>query len=141
MKVSQRQWYIAVAPQWSSRGNPDREAKSDRLSMSSSVVKRLLVIALSLVHAHLAHAHDVWVNGMPVPSWIKAACCGPADAHHLTPDQVHRSDDYYQVDGYHVPIPAKFALPSQDGDYWIFYRQGNDGFQSGVYCFFVPMEF
>jgi len=102
--------------------------------MSWSVVKRLLVIAFSLVHAHLAHAHDVWVNGTPVPSWIKAACCGPADAHHLTPDQVHRSDDYYQVDGYHVPIPAKFALPSQDGDYWIFYRQGKDGFQSGVYC-------
>ena len=109
--------------------------------MSWSVVKRLLVIAFSLVHVHLAHAHDVWVNATPVPAWIKAACCGPADAHHLTPDQVHRSDDYYQVDGYHVPIPAKFALPSQDGDYWIFYRQGNDGFQSGVYCFFVPMEF
>jgi hypothetical protein len=78
---------------------------------------------------------------MSVPSWIKVACCGPADAHHLTPDQVHRSDEYYRVDRYREPIPAKFALPSQDGDYWIFYRQDKDGFQTGVYCFFVPMEF
>jgi hypothetical protein len=30
--------------------------------------------------------------------------------------------------------PIQSALPSQDGDYWIFYRQGKDGFQSGVYC-------
>ena len=42
--------------------------------------------------------------------------------------------------GYREPIPAIFALPSQDGDYWIFYSQ-EDGLQSGVYCFFVPMEF
>ena len=70
--------------------------------------------------------------------------------HHLTPDQVHRYADYYRVDGYHRPIPIRLALPSQDGDYWIFYRDkdgapganggGSDG-QSGVYCFFVPMGF
>ena len=62
--------------------------------------------------------------------------------HHLTPDQVHRiSADYYMVDGYHQRIPASSALPSQDGDYWIFYRDDGGGSQSGVYCFFVPMDF
>jgi hypothetical protein len=89
-----------------------------------------------------AEAHEVWANGEIVPSWVKAACCGPADAHRLTPDQVHRvSDDYYMVDGYRYRIPAKDALPSQDGDYWIFYRDGAGGNQSIVYCFFVPMNF
>jgi hypothetical protein len=64
------------------------------------------------------------------------------DVHHLRPDQVHRfSDDYYTVDGYHYRIPAWTALPSQDGDYWIFYRDDVGGAQSGVYCFFVPMAF
>lgn len=79
-----------------------------------------------------------------IPDWIKSSCCGPADMHHLRPDQVHRSsDDYYSVDGYVLPIPAAQALPSQDGDYWIFYRDNgaNGGGQSGVYCFFIPMAF
>jgi hypothetical protein len=95
-------------------------------------------------------AHDYWADGKPIPNWVKASCCGPADAHHLRPDQVHRvSDDYYEVDDYHGnggKIPFSQALPSQDGDYWIFYRDdaanvsGSSG-QSEVYCFFVPMDF
>ena len=89
-----------------------------------------------------AAAHDMWANGDIVPGWVKSACCGPDDAHHLRPDQVHRvSDDYYMVDGYRYRIPARQALPSQDGDYWIFYRDEGAGAQSGVYCFFVPMGF
>jgi len=89
-----------------------------------------------------SQAHDLWADGSIVPPWIKAACCGPDDVHHLRPDQVHRiSDDYYMVDGYRHRIPAKDALPSQDGDYWIFYRDGRGGNQSMVYCFFVPMNF
>jgi hypothetical protein len=70
-----------------------------------------------------ARAHDVWADGKAVPAWVKAACCGPDDVHHLRPDQVHRiSDDYYMVDCYPNRIPASNAQPSQDGDYWIFYR-------------------
>ena len=90
-----------------------------------------------------ARAHDVWADGKAVPTWVKAACCGPDDVHHLRPDQVHRiSDDYYIVDGYPNRIPARAALPSQDGDYWIFYRDdGQGGARSMVYCFFVPMGF
>ena len=48
---------------------------------------------------------------------------------------------YYKVDGYDSEIPVKVALPSQDGDYWIFYRDNVGGGQSTVYCFFVPMNF
>jgi hypothetical protein len=65
-----------------------------------------------------------------------------ADAHHLRPDQLHRvSDDYYEVDGYYHRVPVSQALLSQDGDYWIFYRDNLSDGQSGIYCFFVPMDF
>jgi hypothetical protein len=111
---------------------------------------RGLIAILGALAALPACAHDHWSNGAPIPDWVKDSCCGPADAHHLTSDQVHRDGDYYRVDGYLRPIPIARALPSQDGDYWIFYRDkngapgingaGSDG-QSGVYCFFVPMAF
>jgi len=99
------------------------------------------ILTLALLTGE-AHAHDVWANGAPVPKWVKEACCGPADAHHLRPDQVHRvSDAYYKVEGYFRPIPVAEALPSQDGDYWIFYKDNKSGSQTGVFCFFVPMDF
>jgi len=105
------------------------------------MIARIAVLLFAL-SAGGAEAHDYWSDGKPVPDWVKASCCGPADAHHLRPDQVHRiSDDFYAVDGYVRRIPVGQALPSQDGDYWIFYRDDGDGSQSGVYCFFVPMAF
>jgi hypothetical protein len=101
-----------------------------------------LLIALVAFWTVSAYAHNEWADGSKIPDWVKASCCGPADAHHLRPDQVHRvSDDYYMVDGYTHRIPANQALPSQDGDYWIFYRDDGASGQSGVYCFFVPMAF
>ena len=93
-----------------------------------------------------SEAHPAWSNGMPIPDWIKAACCGPADAHRLTADQVHGPYEhldgsrYYDVDGYRHQVNVA-AIPSEDGDYWIFYRTDPSGSQSGVYCFFVPMNF
>lgn len=110
-----------------------------------------------------AFAHDQWVDGSAIPAWVKSSCCGPADAHHLTPEQVHDMGDYYIVDGYNEPIRKTYAngkpntsiLPSQDGDYWIFYSESaahwsggmygskpyyENASQSGVYCFFVPMD-
>jgi hypothetical protein len=83
---------------------------------------RGLTVILGALAAFPASAHDQWTNGAPIPDWVKASCCGPADAHHLTSDQVHRYGDYYRVDGYRRPIPIALALPSLDGDYWIFYR-------------------
>ena len=86
------------------------------------MIARIAVLLFAL-SASGAEAHDYWSDGKPVPDWVKASCCGPADAHHLRPEQVHRaSDDYYTIDGYVRRIPVGQALPSQDGDYWIFYR-------------------
>ena len=82
---------------------------------------RALIAILGTLAAFPACAHDQWANGAPIPSWVKDSCCGPADAHHLTSDQVHRYGDYYRVDGFRRPIPIALALPSQDGDYWIFF--------------------
>jgi hypothetical protein len=132
-----------------SRRAKTSEASSSTKHSAGSGMRGLIAI-LGALAAVPACAHDQWTNGAPIPDWVKASCCGPADAHHLTSDQVHRYADYYRVDGYHRPIPIALALPSQDGDYWIFYRDkdgapgvnggGSDG-QSGVYCFFVPMAF
>lgn len=111
--------------------------------ISIFIILMLALLIVIMVNVNQAQAHDYWSNGKPIPDWVKASCCGPADAHHLRPEQVHRiSEDYYEVDGYTRRIPVAQALPSQDGDYWIFYRDdGASGGQSGVYCFFVPMAF
>jgi hypothetical protein len=91
------------------------------------------------------YAHDYWTDGKAVPNWIKASCCGPADVHHLRPDQVHKVSgdeakklrpnyakfvgahlNYFVVDGYFRPIYADGpnVIPSQDSDYWLFYNDG-----------------
>jgi hypothetical protein len=111
----------------------------------------IMVGILAGLWCNSAFAHDQWADNTPVPSWVKASCCGAADAHHLRPEQVHDYGDWYEVDGYYGnggKIPHRVALPSQDGDYWIFYAEGGAGRyggagsgQSGVYCFFVPMAF
>lgn len=117
--------------------------------MDLQMLKSFLTLIFLLLSQPSA-SHDQWADGSLIPSWIKAACCGPADAHHLTPHQVHRTDDgFYIVDGYTNPdgtlrpISPREALPSQDGDYWIFYRRNayGPGIASKVYCFFVPMNF
>ncbi len=87
-------------------------------------------------------AHETWGNGLPVPEWVVRACCGPADAHRLRPDQVRRVDDGYLIEGYPRTIHDAQVLPSEDGEYWAFYSEyvdaaGATGFTS-VYCFFAP---
>ena len=89
-----------------------------------------------------------------IPPWIKAACCGAQDAHRLRADQVYQdAKGDWHVEGYAAPIPNDQAHASQDAYYWAFYRDDyvcNGGTciqprtaqtQSGIYCFFVPMEF
>jgi hypothetical protein len=122
----------------------------------AAVRRLLLILPLWLISPALAH--DRWADATPVPSWVKASCCGAADAHHLRPEQVHDVGDYYRVDGYDGKIPHRQALPSQDGEYWVFYRDSPahsscspyssgghcaevPASQSSVYCFFIPMAF
>ena len=103
---------------------------------------RLCLAAAFLAGVAPALAPDQWSNGKPLPSWIKSACCGAADAHRLRPDQVaFNARGEYVIEGYNEAVAARFALPSQDGDYWIFYRDNLDGSQSAVFCFFVPVNF
>ena len=113
------------------------------------------VVVVALAALLPASAHDYWADGKKVPDWVKSSCCGPADAHLLRPDQVHDMGDYYLIDGYRDKISKKQTLPSQDGQYWAFYADypaskscspeggcySTPASQSGVYCFFVPMDF
>ncbi len=114
---------------------------------------RLLIVAALALYFMATHAqaHDVWANGQKVPDWVKSTCCGPADVHHLRPDQVQgpmkgaNGEWVYLVEGYPEPIPAERALPSQDGDFWVFYKKDRDEhtgkeYFSSVYCFFVPLS-
>jgi hypothetical protein len=105
-------------------------------------VRRSALVAAITLAASVAPAaaHDRWANGEPVPAWVKAACCGPDDVHHLRPDQVHQVGSEYRVDGYPDPIPIGKAQPSPDGDYWIFYKHFPAGDYSQVYCFFTPFS-
>ena len=96
----------------------------------------LAVVALAIGLAP-ARAHDQWANGEPVPAWVKRACCGPSDVHHLRDDQVRIASDGYHVDGLGTAIPFAKSLPSPDGTYWGFwspYMTENPT----VYCFFTP---
>jgi hypothetical protein len=120
----------------------------------------ICVVASILAMVIPARSHDVWTDGSPVPDWIKSSCCGKADAHHLTPEQVHDMGDYYRIDGMTNDIPKSFRgtpnsaiLPSQDGDYWVFYKDTaeHDNYNQyngskyhepaseSVYFFFVPV--
>ena len=87
-----------------------------------------------------AAAHDKWANGVEVPSWVKRSCCGPEDVHRLTDEQVHTMPDGWHIDGYRYPIAYNRTLPSQDGFYWAFYREYDDGSQSAIICFFAPAQ-
>jgi hypothetical protein len=99
-----------------------------------------LIYAMSLLAPGSAHAHDSWSDGNPVPGWVKSACCGPEDVYHLMVSQVHAMTDGWHVDGYKQVLAYGRELPSQDGDYWIFYQDYPDGSQTPVYCFFAPSQ-
>ena len=101
---------------------------------------RIILAAIGIVYAGFAGAHDVWANGEVVPDWVKKSCCGPQDVHHLQPDQVHVTPQGWRVDGYPDVIPMGSEMPSQDGDYWIFYRVLSNGDYTRVYCFFAPFS-
>lgn len=100
---------------------------------------KYILLAASFAWITHAEAHDQWANGQPIPPWIKSTCCGPADAHHLSPTQVHIVGDHYEIDGVEMHVPLGKALPTQDGDYWIFYACNSPN--CNVYCFFAPMVF
>ena len=110
--------------------------------MRAGRLRSLTAFGSMLAIAGSAQAHQVWGNGVPVPEWVTRSCCGPADAHRLSPDQVHRVTDGYRIDGYPRVIYDAQVLPSEDGEFWAFYStyQDANGIEqfSSVYCFFAP---
>jgi hypothetical protein len=103
--------------------------------------RSIIAFAAALALFRTADAHDHWGNGEQVPAWVKTVCCGPNDVHHLRPEQVSRNAaGDYVVDIYPFPVPARLALPSQDGDYWLFFYEDYRVY-GRVRCFFVPMLF
>lgn len=112
-------------------------------SLTSSVLMlRAAASAFLLTFPSAAGAHTTWANGMPVPDWVTKACCGPSDAHHLRPNEVHRVDDGFRIDGYPRTIYDAQVLPSEDGEYWAFYAErtgtGGEKIFTSVFCFFAP---
>ena len=106
------------------------------------VVKFLATLVLVFAGATPSCAHQTWGNGLPVPEWVSKACCGPADAHRLEPDEVHRVEHGYVIQGYPNIVYDAQVLPSEDGEYWAFYSTFTDAdgvkAYSSVYCFFAP---
>lgn len=99
----------------------------------------LELVPLVLLTTPMVRVHDQLANGEPVPAWVKLSCCGPNDAHHLRPDQVHPLSDGWHIDGYRgAPVAYNDTLPSQDGEYWGFWVDLGDGSQTRIYCFFAP---
>ena len=122
-----------------SKSNHDANPTASRCTLGMNCL--LIALATALALFQTAHARDHWDNGEQVPAWVKTVCCRPNDVHHLRPEQVRRNAaGDYVVDIYPFPLPARLALPSQDGDYWLFFYE-DYGVYGGVRCFFVPTLF
>ena len=97
-------------------------------------MKRLLAVLLLTTPAS---AHDAWINGEPIPSWVRSSCCGPSDAHHIPASAVRVMPDGYHIDGINTVVPIDRALPSQDGAIWGFWLPTAEP-NPTIYCFFFP---
>jgi hypothetical protein len=107
-----------------------------------------LVMAILMLMPGPVYSHDKWANGDPIPPWVSASCCGPADAHQLCPvkgptsplpDNCHERNgkpllrtwagmDGFYIEGYPsegaaIGFDAQGVLPSQDGYVWAFFRK------------------
>lgn len=96
-------------------------------------------LAVAVLAAGDASAHDFWSNGEAVPPWVKSWCCSKSDVHRLEPSAVHIQADGYHIDGLANPIPVTRALPSADGFYWAFFRE-EDGPNAWITCFYAPLN-
>jgi hypothetical protein len=130
--------------QYHARPMPMVQSFADRRQgcRSYGVAAWSAVLALGLL-APTASAHDAWADGSQIPVWVKSACCGKDEAHLLRPTQVHKVEGGYRIDGYPLIVPDTSALPSQDGNYWVFYQiygiVDDKPQVSNVRCFFVPL--
>ena len=85
------------------------------------------------------------VSGREVPAEVAGDIAElhrtrPDDVHHLTADQVHARADGWHIAGYPYVVQYGRETPSQDGDYWLFYKAYPDGSFTPIYCFFAPLR-
>ena len=66
--------------------------------MREKVAKAILACIFSIGLINQAFSHRAWDDGTPVEGWIKEACCGVADLHWFTPDQVKQDSRCWYVD-------------------------------------------
>ena len=103
-----------------------------------TAVAALAGLSLCAMSLRPAAAHDQWADDGPVPAWVEARSCGPSDAHHLSPDQVHVTPDGDRLAGYARAIREDRLSPSPDGSRWVFYRTFDGASRNSVYCFVGP---
>jgi hypothetical protein len=104
--------------------------------------RALAAFGATLTLAATASAHDYWPTASRFPTGSRPRAAGRPMRITCGPTKCTASPTtIYEVDGYHRRVPVSQALPSQDRDYWIFYRDDRSDGQSGMYCFFVPMDF
>lgn len=98
---------------------------------------RVIVLSLALVlPAPQARAHGDfdWINKGKYRSAAGELCCGVDDCYQVAPERVHQNPQGYSLPDHNVTIPAKQAIPSEDGKYWIC-KVG-----ARTRCFFAPLN-
>jgi hypothetical protein len=98
-------------------------------------MRRFAFATLLILAPTTIFAHTQWVDGSSIPPWVKAECCGEADAHR--DDLILRLGGKTYVQGLDNPVDEEKIFDSQDGRVWAFYNQGV-GRYATVYCLFVP---
>ena len=104
---------------------------------------RVIVLGLALsipAPAALAHGDYDWINKGKYRSTAGELCCGFDDCYQVAPERVLQNREGYALpdhanpDGSPMTVPAKDAIPSEDGKYWIC-KVG-----SRRRCFFAPLN-
>ena len=105
-----------------------------------------IISILACVYASPASCHDYWQDGTPVPPFVKGHCCGVADIHRYTADEVTQdANGDWHIPGYPKPIPdnGDNVYASGDGYYYAFFSQDSEGPTTSygmVWCFFKPLS-
>jgi len=83
---------------------------------------------------HLVHGDYDWINKGKYRSVAGELCCGFDDCYQVAPERVHQNREGYALPDHNMTVPAKEAIPSEDGKYWIC-KVG-----SRRRCFFAPLN-
>jgi hypothetical protein len=83
---------------------------------------------------HLVHGDYDWINKGKYRSAAGELCCGVDDCYQVAPERVQQNSGGYSLPDHDVDVPAKQAIPSEDGKYWIC-KVG-----ARMRCFFAPLN-